>query len=390
MSDRRNVTRRNFMQTTAAGASVLALTAGVSRTSTAANNDLIMGWIGCGGRGKSDMKRALTVPGVKVVAVCDLKEDRAQQAAAICEEAGIKAKIYTDFRKMLDTEKLDACAVCTEVGNHAKCAVPVLEAGLHCFSEKPMDCTVEKVDAVVKAARKAKGIYQIGFQRRYNVNYQKCVKSIHDGDIGQVHFMQGHWHWTWDIGNGWVADVDMSGGEIVEQACHHMDVMSWVMKSEQPINCVAMGVSTKALNNPPEHQTEDKSAVTFQFADGALFSYTHLFRLCDPFTGEMLRVTGENGGVDICEGMRYPRPNQGDPVQLAAKSDDWDAATREEFVAFADHCRKGEMPLSNVETGRVATLMSLMAHEAMYVRASKKFEPRLVTWKDLHTTTNKA
>ncbi len=84
----------------------------------------------------------------------------------------------------------------TEPNAHAKVVVPVLEAGYNCFGEKPMDITVEAIDAVTAAARKAKGFYQIGTQRRSHPTYQAMMKFIQDGLMGAPSFLQGGWHWS--------------------------------------------------------------------------------------------------------------------------------------------------------------------------------------------------
>ena len=230
-----------------------------------------------------------------MAAVCDLREDRVEQAAMICEQYEPAVRKYTEFQLLLEKEKLDGCIVATEVANHAKCVIPVLESGIHCFSEKPMDTTVEKVDAIVKAAREAKGIYQVGFQRRYAPGIQQAVQFIHDGKAGDIRMLQGMWQWTWAVG-GWVGDVDMSGGELVEQACHHMDVMNWVMKGQHPISCYAVGAATRPLRNGPEHVSEDYSAVVFEYPDDVGFSYTHVFYCPPEFTGEKWAYTTKGGG----------------------------------------------------------------------------------------------
>ncbi len=377
MSTNEIPSRRTFMKSSAA-AGVTALTLGVTKDVRGANEKVRLAWIGTGGRGRELLKRTLFNKGIEVVSVCDLRPERVAQAKEICAEEEAKVTTYSDYRKLLDTEKLDGVVVATEVGNHAKCVVPVLEAGLNCFSEKPMDCTIEKVDKIVATARKAKGVYQVGFQRRCDKGYRAGVQAIRDGDIGNVHFMQGQWHWTWQIG-GWVLDVDMSGGEIVEQACHHMDLMNWVMGNQPPLRCAAMGATNHTYKNPPKHVSEDKCAVSFEFPGGAIFSYTHLFYLCDQFTGEKSWVMGEKGGIDLLEGKRYPRPGMGEPSQIGENQPSWGNPSIDiEIDEFADSCRTGKMPASNCETGRVSTFMSLMARKAMYDRSTKKFETKIV------------
>ncbi|HPA46130.1 MAG TPA: Gfo/Idh/MocA family oxidoreductase, partial [bacterium] len=122
------VSRRDFLQTSMAGASALTLgVTGASRV-LGANNEVVLGFIGVGGRGERLLKGLLDMKGVRVSAICDLRQERVDEKKEIA--AQWKPKGYLDFRQMLDKEKFDGVIVATEVGNHAKCVVPVLEAGL--------------------------------------------------------------------------------------------------------------------------------------------------------------------------------------------------------------------------------------------------------------------
>jgi predicted dehydrogenase len=346
----------------------------------------MVGMIGTGGRGKRLLQALTNIADYHVAALCDLREERVKEAAEICEQYKPAAKTYLDFREMLEKEKLDACFVATEEANHGKCVIPVLEADIHCFCEKPMDISVEQVDRVTKAARKSKGLYQCGFQRRYLSTFQDGIGHLHEGHLGKVTFMQGMWHWNYGIGPRYL-DIDLSGGWFLAQACHHVDVAMWVMKDKPPIRCVAMGAVTVEHPNPPERCAEDHSALSFEFADGSIFSYTHLMYCPDQFTGEKLWVYAEKGGVDLPMGMKYPRPGMGEPERIGKESSDWDQGTYEELEAFAQHIRNGEQSLSNIETSRQSTLMGIMGRMAMYQVEKNKYEPRLISWEDLGSTT---
>ena len=377
--------RRDFIRkSTIAGTS--ALWVGASSRIWGANDAVVLGMIGTGGRGQRLLKGLSNIPGYRVAAVCDLREDRVNRAREIGQETWPHINTYTDFHKLLEKEKIDACFIATEEGNHAKCVVPVLEAGLHCFSEKPVDITVEKVDLVVKTARKAKGIYQVGFQRRYVPGIRKAIDHVHDGKMGKVTFLQGMWQWTEGV-SGRYLDMALSGCWFLAQACHHSDAMMWVMKDQPPLRCAAMGVITDQHENPPAYCAEDHSALMFEFPGGVIYSYTHLMNCCQPFTGEKLWIYTEKGGIDLVTGIKYPRPGMGEPEPIGEKSPDWDYGTYQELEAFAHHIRNHEKPLSNVETARLSTLMSILGWKAMYRWEKKKFEPSLVTWNDLGSTT---
>lgn len=379
-----DISRRRFVQATTVGASSLAM--GLPRHVLGANEKIDVALIGCGGRGRTLLKSLGTTGEFRVVAVCDLKQDRADQAAAICEENDQDAKTYLDFRKMLDQEKPDACIVATEEGNHAKCAIPVLEADLHCFCEKPMDVTAEKVKKVVAAARKSKGIYQIGFQRRYATNFQKTIDYIHNEELGKTTFLQGHWHFPYGPGGRYL-DLDLSGPWLLAQACHHMDVFMWVMKDQHPLQCTAMASVTVDHPTAPARGPEDHSGVVWSFPGNVNCSFAHLMNCCDEFCGERLWVHCEKGGVDMPAGMVYPRRDVGEPRRLAEdKSGDYYVGTAQQFVGFAQHIRNNETPRNNEVTGALSTLMGIMACTSMYNDDKNKFEAHMLKWEDLGVT----
>jgi len=385
------LTRRAFLQKSALGASALAMGVGSRARAGEEEKEVALGVIGVGGRGSHLLRKAARIEGVRIVAVCDLLTNKVADGQDIAKKANPKndPKGYTRFQEMLEKEKLDGVIVATEVGNHAKCAAPVLDAGFNCFCEKPMDTTVERVDAIVKAARKAKGFLQVGFQRHYNVGYVKAIERIHKGDLGKVSFLQGHWHWPWNIGGGWVSDMDLGGGELVEQAGHHMDVMAWVMKYEHPIECTAMANISRNISPDSKPISEDHSAVLFRFPGNVVFSYTHIFYAPQVWQDELMWAYGQNWGVDLVKSELY----QGDKAVVPlgeGSGTDWDKGTDTELEAFVEKIRKGdkEKPLSNVETARIATLMCLMGREAFRDVKSNTFRTKIVTWKDLGTTTD--
>ncbi|MBN1420752.1 MAG: Gfo/Idh/MocA family oxidoreductase [Planctomycetes bacterium] len=380
-------TRRSFVRAAGASAAALGLRTGVF----GADQAIKVAVIGTGGRGQH-LLRVLQNHGSKpwlehmgalrIAAVCDLVPERAAQAAAICKPNHPGVETFTDFRKMLDDVKPEACIVATDEVNHAPVVIPVLEAGVHCFSEKPIDIAVEKVDAVVRAARKAKGIYQVGYQRRYAPTFRTCLQAIHRGDVGRILFLQGHWQWAGGVGGRYL-DMDNAGCWFLAQACHHADAMAWVMGDVPPLRVAAIGAVTAAHANPPLHCAEDHSSIAFEFPGKVIFSYTHLMSCCPQFCGEKLWVYAEKGGIDLIEGMKYPLEGAGEPVRLGEKAPDWDHGTYEELDGFARHILYGEKPLSGAESARISALMGIMAGRAMYKRATRTWEPTVVAWEEL-------
>lgn len=376
-----HLSRREFIKTSAVGASAVALAKGTAY-GFPANERVQLGWIGYGGRATGLMQHMLkNCPDAAQVAICDLKPERVDAGLKAAERD--KPRGYTDMHKMMEKEKLDGILVVTAPCDHAEVVVPVLEAGFNCFAEKPMDTTVEKVDAITKAARKAKGLYQIGTQRRSHPTYQAAMKFIHDGLMGKISFMQGGWHWSKDPSQ---AQVARDGGRLVEQASHHTDVMAWVMKDVAPISCVSMARADGDTN--PSELSETKSATIFQFPGNVLFSYTHLWLLPGKYDAEILLAFGEKGAVDFNQALytaRDEKEHRFGPV--IGKG--WDEGTPEELVHFVDNIRKGnKKPWANVESGRISTLMCMMGRMAHFNAAKNAYEPSVVKWKDLGSTTD--
>ncbi|MCX8037761.1 MAG: Gfo/Idh/MocA family oxidoreductase [Candidatus Sumerlaeia bacterium] len=384
--NRSTLARRAFLRNTAAGASALALGSAAKARAAARSDEVVLGFIGCGGRGSTLLQKIVRTEGVRVAAVCDLRTERVAAAQETAKRFSPKG--YTNFEEMLDKEKLDGVIVATEVGNHAKTAIPVLERNIHCFCEKPLETTVERMDALVRAARKSKAICQIGFQRHYNDGYVKAIEKIHSGDLGKISFLQGQWSWVWEIGGGWVADMDLGGGELVEQAGHHMDVMAWVMKYQHPIDCVAMANISREIPADAKPTSEDHSGLLFRFPGNVIFSYTHLFYCPQPFQLERMLVYGQTWGIDLVKGELYLKGNKTEKLGEDSGTD-WGKGTNEELDAFVENIRSGgkEKPRSNIETARIATLMCFMGRAAFRDVKSNKFEPRLVKWEDLGSTT---
>lgn len=381
------LTRRQFVRNSAAAAATItAMSSGGVARGFPANEKVQLGWIGCGGRSSGLMGHMLnSVPDAKVVGVCDLIPERMEKAKAFWKRDNPNG--YLDFRKMFEKEKIDGVMCVVQICKHAEVAIPVLEAGYHCFGEKPLDKDVPACDALTNAARKAwkeKGkFYQIGTQRRCHPTYMNCMKEIHNGLMGKVTFMQGGWHWSSDPSG---APSDCDGGRFIEQASHHTDVMAWAMKDIAPVRCVAMA-SSQMGKNPSLSETH--SSTTFQWADGTLFSYTHLWLLPGKYDAEILTVFGEKGAVDLNAGKYWGRDEKNkDLGEASGKA--WDRGTPEELADFVLNIKTDakRLPNANIETGRVCSLMCIMARMAMVNAKKNVYEPSVVTWKDLGSTTD--
>ncbi|MFA6562278.1 MAG: Gfo/Idh/MocA family oxidoreductase [Verrucomicrobiia bacterium] len=176
------ITRRRFLTgaTTAAAFSILP---GV-RGQTTPNNKLNIAGIGIGGQGSTDLRSIdEQSPGENIVALCDVN---AAHAAHTFKKYP-KAKVFKDYRKMLDEMKeIDAIVVGTPDHHHAFASMEGLRRGKHVYCEKPLTHSVWEARQVAEAARKAKVATQMGNQGAGSEETRRLCELIWAGAIGKV------------------------------------------------------------------------------------------------------------------------------------------------------------------------------------------------------------
>jgi predicted dehydrogenase len=156
------------------------------RRSVAPSGQLNIACIGPGGMGGFDLKAIAAIPGINVVALCDV-DDRQDRAGVI--KAHPEAKRFKDFRRMLDAmgKDIDGVVVGTPDHTHAVAAMAVMERGLHLYCEKPLAHSVWEVRRLMAAAAKYKVVTQLGNQGHSYDSCRQFCEWIWDGAIGNVH-----------------------------------------------------------------------------------------------------------------------------------------------------------------------------------------------------------
>ncbi len=152
-----------------------------------ANERMIVGAIGLGGRGRAHAKLLAARPDVDLAFVCDADLKRAEQAAAEVEKAGGKRpKIVQDLRRILEDKSVDAITVATPDHWHGPATILACEAGKHVYVEKPCSHNLREGRLMVEAARKHDRVVQVGTQARNSIHVERAMELIRDGAIGDV------------------------------------------------------------------------------------------------------------------------------------------------------------------------------------------------------------
>ncbi|MBQ7726219.1 MAG: Gfo/Idh/MocA family oxidoreductase, partial [Clostridia bacterium] len=168
----------------------------------------------------------------ELVGVCDIKPERARAAA---EKYHVPA--YTDYRELIDPQKIDVVHICVPHYLHPVISRYALEQGVHVLCEKPMSIRYEDGEANVKLAEEKGLCYGIIFQCRYNDTAKLIREQLDNGKLGKVisarctltwckpdsYYALSDWKGTWE---------KEGGGVIIDQAIHSLDLANWFIGSK--------------------------------------------------------------------------------------------------------------------------------------------------------------
>jgi predicted dehydrogenase len=175
-----SITRRQFTTTAAMGALSAAIVPSSVFGAQAPSNKMNLAAIGIGGMGKANLK---AVENENIVALCDVDKVYSASVTALYP----KAKVYTDFREMLDKEKgIDGVIIATPDHTHAAITMACLQAGKHVYCQKPLTHTVEEARTIGAAARRYKVVTQMGNQGKSFESMRVLKEWLDDGAIGHV------------------------------------------------------------------------------------------------------------------------------------------------------------------------------------------------------------
>jgi len=221
-----------------------------------------IGFIGCGGNARGHMGTINKMEDAKIVATCDIKEDLAAKAAEMCE-----AKAYTDHRTMLDEKDLDAVYISIPVFAHGAPELDAIEHGLPFFVEKPVAISMEKAKEILEAVEKSKTITCVGYQLRY-AGAADATREILKGKT--LNMVIGKYWCSTGRGDpgAWLRQMGKSGGQIVEQATHTIDMMRYLCGEVEEVFALQANRVLKETDCP------DVNALCMKFESGAIGSLT--------------------------------------------------------------------------------------------------------------------
>ncbi len=213
--------------------------------------------IGCGGQGKGDARNAQRYG--QIVAVCDV--DAGHLAAA--QKLFPGAEGYTDFRKLLERNDVDA-VICGTVDHwHTLVAIAAMKAGKDIYCEKPLTLTIDEGKRLVEVHRQTKRVLQTGTQQRSSAHFRLACDLVRNGRIGKIQkvevwlpagLRQGPFKtspvpqgFNYDFWLGQTPKVEYvkerthfsfrywweySGGTMTDWGAHHNDIVLWALEMD--------------------------------------------------------------------------------------------------------------------------------------------------------------
>ncbi len=396
-------TRRTFLKSSAAMAGGLAaggtlsgdlLLAASGVHSSANQQPLRLGLVGCGGRGGGAVGDAMAAdPDVKLVAMADVFPDHLQgklrqlkraHGDRIAVEEDAQFTGFDAYQQMFDAKLVDVVILATPPHFRPAQLQAAVDADLHVFCEKPVAVDAPGVRSVIETSKKAKekGLNVVsGLCWRYDLGVVETMNRVMDGAIGDIVAIQENYltgelwfrgdkeEWSpmeYQLRN-WLYYTWLSGDHNVEQHVHSLDKGSWAMGDKPPLRCVGLGGRQVRTNEKYGH-IFDHHSVVYEYPNNVrMFAFTR--QQDNTSTNTEDYFLGTQGSCDVL--AHVIRNRKGD---VTWKYDGPKPSMYQVEHEHLFHAIHNNTPINNGDYMALSTMLAIMGRMATYTGKSISWE----------------
>jgi UDP-N-acetyl-2-amino-2-deoxyglucuronate dehydrogenase len=245
------------------------------------------------GYGRIGKRHAAIIDGyetAKLVAVCDIKEDK---------KADVTVPFFNNIKALLNANlPIDVICICTPNGLHAEHALQVLEARKNVVIEKPMALKRADCEAIIfKSLQVSRQVFCV-MQNRYSPPAQWLRKVLNNNLLGKIFMVQINCFWNRDdryyTPDTWHGSKDLDGGTLFTQFSHFIDIMYWLFGDITNIQAVFQNFSHEATID-----FEDTGLVHFDFVNGGKGCFNYSTAVFNQNFESTLTIVGEKGTIKV-------------------------------------------------------------------------------------------
>lgn len=321
------LSRREFLKNVGLAGGGLLLSASpwlsaFSQKEETMGNRARLGIIGPGSRGRFLMSFLAKNPKAEIAALCDIYQPSLDKAL----ELAPNAKVYRDYRALLDDTTIDAVLVTTPLDRHYQMAMDVLDAGKHLFCEKALCYTIPECYEVYQKFKSGNRVFFIGQQRLFDPRYIKVMSMVHDGVFGEINAIRAYWYrnndWRRPVPSpelerliNWRLYREHSKGLMTELACHQLQTGTWALK-RIPDRVMGHGALTYWKDG---REVDDNVTCIYIFDNGVKMTYDSV--ISNKFYGLEEKILGKKGTVEPEKGKFYFEEVEPAPAFMRLVSD---------------------------------------------------------------------
>ncbi len=320
-----------------------------------------VGIIGAGRIGRVHITSITTrVPNAVIKTVADpfLTEETADWAKSMGVE-----KTTKDYKEIIEDPEIDAVLICSSTDTHSPISIEAIKAGKHVFCEKPIDHDVDKIMEVIKALEGTGLKYQVGFNRRFDHNFQSLQETVAQGKIGTPQIIKIT---SRDPEPPSIDYVKVSGGMFLDMTIHDFDMARFLA------GCDAEEVYVQSANlvDPAigEAGDVDTAVITLKMENGAIVVIDNCRKAVYGYD-QRAEVFGSEGMAAISNDSQSTTVISNAQGVTGEKPmffflERYMDAYGKEITAFIDAIEKGKDTPLNVYDGLKPVLMGLAAKKS--------------------------